>query len=123
MPKIAAAPSPIRIDWTALRAALSGSFSPIRRATVAEAPMESPIASGVHHGHQRLGDADGGDGVGAEPADEEDVGDHEHGLHHHLEHHRHGEQHDGAPDGRFGVVLMGVPRTASLTVDQREGGS
>ena len=45
MPKIAAAPSPISTDWTALRPALSRSFSPTRRATVAAAPIESPIAS------------------------------------------------------------------------------
>ena len=40
-----AAAMPSAIDCTADRAAPSGSFSPIRRATVAAAPIESPIAS------------------------------------------------------------------------------
>jgi len=44
IPKTAAAPNPITIDCTALRAAPSWSFSPTRRATVAAAPMERPIA-------------------------------------------------------------------------------
>ncbi len=99
--------TPRTIACTPARAAASGSFSPIRRATVAAAPIDRPMASGVDDRHQRLGDADGGDRVGAEPADEEDVHHQEHRLHQHLEHHRHGEQHDGAPDRRFGVVLVG----------------
>ena len=32
----------------------------------------------------------------------------EHRLHEHLEHHRDREQHDGAADGRLGVVLVGA---------------
>jgi len=41
MPKI----SPSAIAWTAVRAAASSSFSPMRRATSEVAPMESPKAS------------------------------------------------------------------------------
>ncbi len=37
--------SPSAIDCTAARAAPSGSFSPMRRATVAVAPMLNPMAS------------------------------------------------------------------------------
>jgi hypothetical protein len=45
VPKMAATANPRRIDWIAARAAPSRSFSPIRRATTAAAPIESPIAS------------------------------------------------------------------------------
>ena len=38
-------PTPSAIACTAARAAPSRSFSPMRRATVAVAPMHSPIAS------------------------------------------------------------------------------
>ena len=78
----------------------------MRRATVAAAPIDRPMATRVDDRHQRLGDADGGDRVGAEAADEEDVHHREHRLHEHLEHHRHREQHDGAADRRLGVVLV-----------------
>ena len=54
-----------------------------------------------------LGESHRGDGVGAEPRDEEDVDDGKEGLHGHLQHHRHREQQDRAPDGPFGVVLTG----------------
>ena len=67
-----------------------------------------PHRDRVNDGHQRLGDADGGDRVRAEPADEEDVRHREHRLHQHLEHHRHGQQDDGAADRRLRVVLVGA---------------
>ena len=78
----------------------------MRRATVAAAPIERPIASAYITVISDSVMPDGRDGVGAEAADEEHVGDHEHRLHHHLEHHRHCEKDDGTPDGRFREVLM-----------------
>ena len=44
-PMIAAIPIPRMIACTAVSAARSGSFSPMRRATVAAAPIERPMAS------------------------------------------------------------------------------
>jgi hypothetical protein len=44
-PNATAATSPRMIDWTADFAAPSESFSPIRRATVADAPIDRPTAS------------------------------------------------------------------------------
>ena len=106
VPKMAAAPSPMRTDWTALRA---GAI----RILLADAPRDRGRRADresdrerVHHRHQRLGDPDGRDGVRSQAADEEHVGDHEDRLHHHLEHHRHCEKDDGTPDGRFREVLM-----------------
>ena len=63
-----------------------------------------PHRERVDQRHQRLGEAHRGDGIGAEVRDPEHVGDDEDRLHRHLEHHRHGEQDDGAADGRRGVV-------------------
>ncbi len=45
MPMGTATAIPSAIDWTAAAAARSGSFSPMRRATVAMAPIDSPIAT------------------------------------------------------------------------------
>ena len=61
-----------------------------------------PHADGVDDGQQALGQSHGGDGVGAQLGDPEDVGDGEDRLHHHLQDHRHGEQQDGPRqrDGR-----------------------
>ena len=60
----------------------------------------------VDDGQHRLGQADGGDGVGAEARDPEDVDDGEDRLQHHLEHHRDGEQQDRAADRALGVLAV-----------------
>ena len=105
MPTIAPNTTPSRIACAPACAAASGSFADAPRHRRRRADRQAD-RRGVEDRHQRLGDADGGDGVGAQLADEEHVDHQEHRLHHHLEHHRHREQHDGAADGRFGVVLM-----------------
>ena len=84
------------IDCAAARAAPSGSCSPVRLATSAVAPIESPIADRVDDRQHRLGEPDGRDRVGAEVGDPEHVGDGEDRLHRHLHHHRHGEHDHGA---------------------------
>ena len=45
---------------------------------------------------QRFREADGGDGIGAETANPEDIDNGEERLEHHLEDHRNGEENDGA---------------------------
>ena len=118
-PMTTATTTPRTIDCTAARAARV-------RVLLADAPRHrgggaDRQADGqrVDDRHQRFGDADGGDRVGAEPADEEDVHHGEHRLHQHLEHHRHGEQHDGAADRRLGVVLV---RAADRFLERRPEG-
>ena len=100
--------TPSRIDCAAARAAPSGSCSPMRRATSAVAPIDSPIASGVDHRHHRLGEPDGRDRVGAEMRDPEHVGDGEDRLHRHLHDHGDGE-HDHGPADRGGRVVDADP--------------
>src|SRR5256885_15564727 len=55
---------------------------------------------------QRLGKADGGDGVGAEAAHPENVDYGEERFEHHFQNHRNGEENDGAIEIAGGVVLM-----------------
>jgi len=57
-------------------------------------PYGQPHGHRVDDAHQRLGDPDGGDGIGPQPGHEEDVDDGEDALQHHLQHHRHGEDED-----------------------------
>ena len=62
----------------------------------------------VKNCNQRLGDADRRDGVGAEPGNERDIDDGEHGLHRHFQHHRYGQKTERAayrPDRKVGLVI------------------
>ena len=63
-------------------------------------------ADGEDQAQQRFGEADGGDGVGAETADPEDVDDGEQRFQHHFEDHRNGQQQDGAVEAARGEVLV-----------------
>ncbi len=78
---------------SALRVVLARAARDHRRRADAE-----PDGERVDERQHRLGEPDGGDGVRAEPRDEEHVNHGEDALHHHLKHHRNREQHDGAPD-------------------------
>ena len=57
-------------------------------------------------GENGLGEADGGDSVGAEAGDEKDVDDGEEAFEDHLKDHGDGEQEDGAVEAAGGVVLV-----------------
>ena len=97
---------PRTMAWTPATAAPSGSFSPMRRATMAVVDRLSPMATAKTRLSMRFGEADGGDGVCAEAADPEDVDDGEERFEHHLEHHGDREEQDGAVEVAGGVVLM-----------------
>ena len=60
----------------------------------------------VDDGEQRLGEPHGGDGIGPETADPEDVRHREDAFQHHLEHHRNGEQQHRPADRSHGEVVM-----------------
>ena len=63
-----------------------------------------PHADRVDDRQQALGQPDGGDRVGPQLGDPEDVGDGEDRLHHHLEHHRDGQEDDGARQRHGGQI-------------------
>jgi len=56
--------------------------------------------------HDRLGEADDGDGVASETGDPEDVHDGEQRFHEHLQDHGDGEEQDGAVERERGVVVL-----------------
>ena len=60
----------------------------------------------VDERHDRLGDADHGDRILAQPRNPEHVRDGEERLHHHLEHHRHREQDYRAVQPFLRVIVM-----------------
>jgi hypothetical protein len=79
----------------------------------------------------RLGEADRGHGVGAEPRHEEHVDDSEDRFEREFQDHRDGEEQDRAPDVAFGVFAMRAgqclanrrPHTGSIVGYQcRDGG-
>ena len=63
-------------------------------------------ADGEHQAQQRFGEADGGDGVGAETADPEHVHHREQRLQHHFQNHGNGEQQNRAIEVARGEVLV-----------------
>ena len=63
-------------------------------------------ADGKDQRQQRLGEADGGDSVGAEATYPEHIDNGKERFEHHLEHHGNGEQEDGAVEATGGVVLV-----------------
>src|SRR6266571_8578690 len=102
----AAAITPSAMPCTAASAAPAGFFSPMRRATIAVTPMDSPIAAVYTSVSIDSVSPTVRDGVRAQMRDPEHVHDREHRLHHHLEHHRHSEQDDGTADRPRRVVVM-----------------
>ncbi len=124
-PSASETPSPSRSVCAAVCAAPSGSCSPVRRATIAIAPMPRPDGERVDEHHHRLGQADRGDGLLgplADVPDDVDVPDDEDALHQHLQDHRDGEQEDGAADGAFGVVVLRVRAAHGLAHGREEPG-
>src|SRR5882757_8812893 len=63
-------------------------------------------ADGHDETEERFGEAHGGDGVCAKPADPENVDDGEKGFQHHFHNHRNGEEKNGAVEIAGGEVLM-----------------
>src|SRR6266852_581176 len=63
-------------------------------------------ANGHDETEKRLGEADGGDGVGAETADPENVDDSEKGFQDHFHNHGNGEEENGAIEIAGGEVLV-----------------
>ena len=73
-------------------------------------------ADGEDQSENRLGQSDGGDGIGAEPPDPEGIDHGKERFEHHLQHHGDGEQQDRAIQAAGGEVLM---RTAQGFADRR----
>ena len=67
-----------------------------------------PRSQGIHDDHQRLGETDGGDGIGTQPRHEKHVRQGEDGLHGHLQHHGHRQQHDPAVHADLRIVLIAL---------------
>ena len=71
-------------------------------------PHAETDRQGKDQRQERLGESDGGHGVGSQSRDKEDVADGEHRLHDHLQHHGNGQQNDGATQAPFREILLGA---------------
>src|SRR4026209_2372310 len=116
MPIAIATMTPSSTACAAACAAPCSSFSPAPPRTTPHRAEAGAGGDGMDDLHHRLGDADGGHGVGADARHVEDVDDGEQRFHRHLEDHRHRQHHQRRAHGPFGVIAI---RSADRFDNQR----
>jgi hypothetical protein len=80
-------------------------------------------ADGHDQAEERFREADGGNGIGAETADPENIHDGEKRLQHHLQDHGNGEKKNGAIEAAGGEVLVGAAKRFADGAPQGRHGS